>query len=79
MYAAPMALSLDREELATSHDPLYAVPTVIARKRAGLAPWPVPMVCMGWPLPQFGVPQSVQWSREQMASMEFQNSVVMPE
>jgi hypothetical protein len=37
------------------------------------------MVCMGWPLPQLGVPQSVHWSREQMASMEFQNSVVIPE
>ena len=36
------------------------------------------MVCMGWPLPQFGVPQSVQCSREQMASQLFQNSVVMP-
>ena len=55
-----------------------ATPTLMLRKRAGDAPWPVPMVCMGWPLPQFGVPHSVQWSREQMASQLFQNSVVMP-
>jgi hypothetical protein len=30
-------------------------------------------------LPQFGVPQSVHSALEQMASMEFQNSVVIPE
>ena len=48
------------------------------RKRAGEAPWPVPMVCMGWPFPQFGVPQSVQWPSLQIASQEFQNSVVIP-
>ena len=53
-------------------------PRLMLRKRAGDAPWPVPMVCMGWPLPQLGVPQSVQCSREQMASQLFQNSVVMP-
>src|SRR6266481_8613596 len=56
-----------------------AVPIRTLRKRAGDAPWPVPMVCMGWPLPQLGVPHSIHWSREQMASMEFQNSVVIPE
>jgi len=55
-----------------------ATPTLMFLKRAGEAPWPVPMVCMGWPLPQLGVPQSVQWSREQIASQLFQNSVVMP-
>ena len=55
-----------------------ATPTLTSRKRAGEAPWPVPMVCWGWPLPQLGVPQRVQWSREQMASQLFQNSVVMP-
>src|ERR1041384_3670406 len=59
--------------------PLYAVPIFIPRNRAGAAPCPVPMVCIGWPLPQLGVPQSVHWSREQIASIEFQNSVVMPE
>src|ERR1700677_20396 len=37
-----------------------ATPTFMSRKRVGDAPWPVPMVCMGWPLPQLGVPQSVQ-------------------
>src|SRR6185437_2589551 len=37
-----------------------AIPTFTLRKRAGDAPCPVPIVCMGWPLPQFGVPQSVQ-------------------
>ena len=40
-----------------------AAPTFTLRKRAGEAPWPVPMVCMGWPLPQLGVPHSVQYSR----------------
>src|SRR5689334_6124048 len=59
--------------------PLYAVPTFTFLKRAGLAPCPVPITCCGWPLPQFGVPQSVHSSREQMASIEFQNSVVIPE
>src|SRR4051812_34747981 len=56
-----------------------ALPTLTLRNRAGAAPCPVPMVCIGWALPQFGVPHSVHWSREQMASIEFQNSVVMPE
>src|SRR6185437_6894641 len=59
--------------------PEKAVPIFTLRKRAGDAPWPVPMVCCGWPLPQLGVPQSVQYSREQMASIAFQNSVVIPE
>src|SRR5215467_6398966 len=59
--------------------PLYAVPIFTPLNLAGDAPCPVPMVCMGWPLPQLGVPQSVHWSREQMASIEFQNSVVIPE
>src|SRR5882762_8402919 len=57
----------------------YAEPTRIFRNRAGLAPCPVPTTCCGWPLPQFGVPQSVHSSREQIASSEFQNSVVIPE
>src|ERR1700691_5035699 len=57
----------------------YALPTFTLRNRDGAAPWPVPITCCGCPLPQFGVPQSVHSSREQMASSEFQNSVVMPE
>src|ERR1700693_1963563 len=57
----------------------YAEPTRIFRNRAGLAPCPVPTTCCGWPLPQFGVPHSVHSSREQIASIEFQNSVVIPE
>ena len=61
-----------------AHDFAKAEPIFTLQKRAGAAPCPVPMVCIGWPLPQLGVPQSVQWSREQMASHEFQNSVVMP-
>src|ERR1700722_2741893 len=55
-----------------------ATPTLTFRNREGDAPCPVPMVCMGWPLPQFGVPHRVQCSREQIASQLFQNSVVMP-
>src|SRR5579864_645592 len=62
-----------------SYVPLYALPTFILRKRAGEAPWPVPMTCCGCPLPQFGVPHKTHSSREQIASMEFQNSVVIPE
>src|ERR1700722_7949 len=58
---------------------LNAEPTLILRNREGAAPCPVPITCCGWPLPQFGVPQSVHSSREQMASREFQNSVVIPE
>src|SRR6266852_2163552 len=58
--------------------PLYALPIFTFLNLAGAAPCPVPMVCMGWPLPQFGVPHRVQYSREQMASQLFQNSVVMP-
>jgi hypothetical protein len=50
-----------------------ATPTLMLRNRAGAAPWPVPMVCMGWPLPQLGVPHSVQSWREQTASQRFQN------
>src|SRR5947209_8336462 len=34
-------------------------PTFTLRKRAGEAPCPVPMVCIGSPLPQLGVPQSL--------------------
>src|SRR5437588_6963243 len=59
--------------------PLYALPTLIFLNRAGEAPCPVPMVCMGCPLPQLGVHHRRHSSREQIASMEFQNSVVMPE
>ena len=55
-----------------------ATPTRTFRNREGDAPCPVPMVCIGWPLPQFGVPHSVQCSREQIASQLFQNSVVIP-
>ncbi len=64
--------------LLKAHYLANAAPSFTLRKRAGDAPCPVPMVCMGWPLPQLGVPQSVQCSREQMASQLFQNSVVMP-
>ncbi len=37
-----------------------AEPIFTFRKRAGDAPCPVPIVCIGWPLPQFGVPHSSQ-------------------
>jgi len=37
----------------------YALPTFTFLNLAGLAPWPVPIVCIGCPLPQFGVPHSV--------------------
>ena len=42
------------------------------------APWPTRATWPGWPLPQFGVPHSVQSSRPPTASHEPQNSVVMP-
>src|SRR6202162_6497144 len=51
-----------------------ATPTFIFRNLDGDAPCPVPIVCIGWPLPQFGVPHNVQCSALQMASQEFQNS-----
>src|SRR5579863_4487449 len=55
-----------------------ATPIFTFLNLAGAAPCPVPIVCIGWPLPQLGVPHSVQWSREQIASQLFQNSVVIP-
>src|SRR6476660_10311358 len=61
------------------HEFLNALPTLIPRNLAGAAPCPVPMTCCGCPFPQFGVPHSVHSSREQIASSEFQNSVVIPE
>src|SRR3974390_2811692 len=62
----------------TAHWLENAVPILTFRKRAGEAPWPVPIVCIGCPLPQLGVPHKTQWLASQMASQEFQNSVVMP-
>src|SRR5450759_3259086 len=32
-----------------AHDFANAAPSLTLRKRAGDAPWPVPIVCMGWP------------------------------
>ena len=58
--------------------PENAIPIFTLRKRAGAAPCPVPIVCIGCPLPQFGVPQRVQCSLPQSESQLFQNSVVMP-
>src|SRR5207302_2978205 len=58
--------------------PENAIPIFTLRKRAGAAPCHLPIVCIGCPLPQFGVPHSVQSSNLQMASQEFQNSVVIP-
>ena len=58
--------------------PENATPILTLRKRAGAAPCPVPIVCIGCPLPQFGVPQRVQCSLPQIESQLFQNSVVMP-
>ena len=45
-----------------SVQPAYAPPILILRNRDGLAPWPVPITCSGWPLPQLGTPQRVQCS-----------------
>ncbi len=40
-----------------------ATPTLTLRKRDGDAPWPVPMVCIGWPsCRNSGVPQSASSS-----------------
>src|SRR5208283_4577731 len=74
-----LAFSSYRSARGTLHALLNAVPTLIPRKRDGAAPCPVPITCCGWPLPQFGVPHNVHSSREQIASNEFQNSVVIPE
>src|SRR5215831_15470166 len=56
-----------------------ALPTLTRRNRAGAAPCPVPITCCGCPFPQFGVPHNAHSSREHTASIEFQNSVVIPE
>ena len=56
----------------------FMIPTCTLRKRAGAAPWPVWATCSGWPLPQLGVPQTIQWSALQTASQEPQNWGVMP-
>ena len=64
-------------QVQEAHFP-YPPPTRTSRKRAGLAPCPVPITCSGWPFPQLGMPHSVQWSRLATRSHEFQNSVVMP-
>src|SRR5438552_5656042 len=53
-------------------------PTFTLRKRAGEAPWPVPITCIGSPLPQLGVPQRIQCFWFAMASQEFQKSGVIP-
>ncbi len=55
------------------HAPLYALPTLTPTNLAGDAPWPVPITCCGCPLPQCGVPHKIHSSREQIASIEFQN------
>ena len=57
-----------------SRAPRPARPGTSRARRRGRrdATWP------GWPLPQFGVPHSVQSSRPPTASHEPQNSVVMP-
>src|SRR5580700_7555485 len=67
------ALSFSRAHWFEKADPIFTL-----RNRDGEAPWPVPITCIGWPLPQFGVPQSTQSSAFEIASHEFQNSVVMP-
>src|SRR5262252_861717 len=53
-------------------------PTRTLRNRAGAAPWPVPITCMGSPLPQLGVPHIFQLFSFPIASQEFQNSGVIP-
>src|SRR5262249_10332977 len=69
----------NRQVLALPHYvPLYALPTLIFLNPAGAAPCPVPITCCGCPLPQFGVPHSIHSSREQIASIAPQNSVVIP-
>lgn len=61
------------------HEFLNAFPTLTPRNLAGAAPCPVPITCCGCPFPQFGVPHRVHSCHEQIASSEFQNSVVIPE
>ena len=41
--------------------PVHArTPTLTVAKRPGAAEWPVWATCIGWPLPQLGVPQTCQ-------------------
>ena len=49
--------ALSREKRRFRHE---LCPTLILRKRAGLAPCPVPITCSGCPLPQLGTPHNVQ-------------------
>src|SRR6185312_13447652 len=63
------------EELGALHD---ALPTVTPRKRAGAAPWPTCIVCIGSPLPQVEIPQRRQSPGPQTASHPPQKRGVMP-
>ena len=53
-------------------------PTWTLRNRAGDAPCPTRPTCPGWPLPQFGVPQTTQSSAPPTASHAPQNSGASP-
>src|SRR5260370_32584121 len=53
-------------------------PTCTLRKRAGAAPCPVRIVCIGSPLPQLGVPHTTHSSRLLMASHCPQNFCANP-
>src|SRR5436190_15935971 len=52
----------------------WYTPTRTLRKRAGAAPWPVPITWPGSPLPQFGVPHMIQYFWLAIASQAFQKS-----
>ena len=66
-------VSAERQQVA--HE---ALPIVTSRKRAGAAPWPTCIDCMGSPLPHVETPQRRQSSAPQMASQEPQKRGVMP-
>ena len=72
----PVIVPPRRLHPARPHQP--RTPSCTFRNLEGDAPWPTRATWPGWPLPQFGVPHSVQSSRPPTASHEPQNSVVMP-
>ncbi len=68
-------LAAKGEQRFAVHD---ALPTVTPRKRAGEAPWPTCMDCIGSPLPHVERPQRRQASGPQMASHPPQKRGVIP-
>src|SRR5208283_5240499 len=68
----------EREEPRAAHVDPPVVPTVTARKRAGDAPWPTCISCIGSPFPHVLTPQSFHSDGPAIASHPCQNRGVIP-